>query len=484
MAIAWQRALMQSLCGSSARSAPRRVAGRAASVLRRNALAKVPDHELSPPPETWAPARRAARSVLGPLDHYLRIEATSGVVLIAATLVALVWANSPWARAYTALWDLPLTIGIGGMVFEKPLHFFINDVLMTIFFFSAGLEIRRELSTGSLADPRRAALPIAAAIGGMIVPALVFTIANRTEPAHRGWGIPMATDIAFAVGVVALLGRRIPPALRVLLLALAIIDDIGAIVVIAVFYSSGVVWTGLLVAAGGMAAILAFQTAGFRRPLLYVAPGIIVWVGLYVAHVHPTIAGVAIGLATPVRAWFGNEGFVRVAEQVLAEVRGTSSDDELLPPLRQIRIAQREAIPPVVRVQASLHHWVAYGIMPLFALANAGVTFGGGGLGAAPGTGVLLGAAVGLLLGKPLGIVAATLASVRLGLCRLPDGLGWRDVLILGVVAGVGFTMAIFIAGLAFEGAPDLLAAAKLGVLLGSGLAGATAYALGRLAKR
>jgi len=366
------------------------------------------------------------------LTRWITGETATGVALFLATILALVWANSRWAPLYEAFRE--------HRVAAKPLAFWIDDGLMTVFFFSAGLEIRREVAVGALADMRRAALPIAAAAGGMLVPALVFLALNRTGPGHRGWGIPTATDIAFAVAVVALLAKRLSPSLRVLLLALAIIDDIGAILVIAFFYSSGVAWSGVALAGLGMVAVLGFQRAGVRRPLLYVAPGAVVWVGLHLAHVHPTIAGVLLGLVTPVAL--------------------------------------------TVPLQARLQRWIAFGIMPLFALANAGVTIGDVDLRATPNARVLLGAGLGLLVGKPLGICIATFASLRLGLCRLPEGLGRRDVLLLGVVAGVGFTMAIFIAGLAFADSPGLLAAAKLGVLLGSGGAGLAGYVLGSLAKR
>ncbi|MGK3963825.1 Na+/H+ antiporter NhaA [Sorangium sp. So ce118] len=436
-------------------------------------------------PGTWAPARRLAQRVLGPLDRFLHVEAASGIVLLIASVVALAWANSPWGGAYEHLWHVPITIGAGSLVFTQSLHFWINEGLMTIFFFVVGLEIRREIHEGELSDLKRAALPVAAAAGGMIAPALLYLSLNASPVSRHGWGVPTATDIAFAVGVLALLGKRVPPALRVLLLALAIIDDIGAIIVIALFYSSGIAWTGLLIAGGGVLAVLVLQRFGVRRPVAYVAPGALLWWGMLRAGIHPTIAGVVIGLLTPVRSWFGSHGFLTAARGVVDEVgalvgREGYRADELLSPLRRIKTAQREALPPVVRLQAALHPWVAYGIMPLFAFANAGVRVDGSSLGHPASGTILLGVMLGLVAGKPLGVFLASFAMVRLGVCALPRGVGWRGIAVVGCVAGIGFTMAIFIAGLAFDD-PAKLAAAKLGVLLASAVAAVIGLLVGRL---
>lgn len=440
---------------------------------------------VSTPPDAWGPAHRAARRVLGPLERYLHVEAASGVALFLAALVALVWANSPWASSYDALWHTPVTVGLGGLVFTQTLHFWINDGLMAVFFFVVGLEIRREVHQGELADLRRAALPIGAALGGMVVPALIYTALSAGGPAQQGWGVPMATDIAFAVGVLALLGKRVPPALRVLLLALAIIDDIGAILIIALFYSDGIAGSGLLIAAAGCLGVLVFQWVGVRRTLAYVAPGAVIWVGMLVAGIHPTIAGVILGLMTPVRSWFGEKGFVAVAEEAIEDFRrhaSSSSTDpnDLIEPLRQVAQAGREALPPVIRIQARLHPWVAFGIMPLFALANAGVPLGGVHWGDGASVSVLLGVSLGLVLGKPLGVVLVSFIMVKVGLCRLPVGVHWSGIGLVGIVAGIGFTMAIFIAGLAFDD-PGLLAAAKLAVLIASGVAAAVGFGMGTL---
>ena len=433
--------------------------------------------------ETSPAAHRLARTIFRPLERFLHIEASSGILLLLAAAVALVWANSGAGGSYDHLWHTPVRVGVGGWMVERSLHYLINDALMTVFFFVVGLEIRREMHEGELADLRRATLPAAAAIGGMLAPALIF-VALGTAESRRGFGVPMATDIAFAVGVLALLGKRVPPALRVLLLSLAIIDDIGAILVIAAFYSKGIAWSGLGIAAAGIAAVIAFQRFGVRKPWAYVAPGAVVWVGIALAGVHPTIAGVILGLLTPARPWFGEQGFLSATQTAIDDFRRTAEQPghdthDLLDPLARVKEARSEALSPAVRLQTALHPWVAFGIMPLFALANAGVSVKGVSIEQGTPRTIALGALAGLVVGKPLGIVLASFLCVKLGVCRLPRGVRWSGVLVVGVVAGIGFTMAIFIAGLAFTG-PDL-AAAKLGVLAASGVAALIGLVLGRV---
>jgi NhaA family Na+:H+ antiporter len=357
----------------------------------------------------------------------------------------------------------------------------VNDGLMVVFFFVVGLEIRREIQYGELSQWRRAALPAVAALGGMVAPALVYLSLASSGSVHSGWGIPMATDIAFAVGILTLLGSRVSAALRVLLLALAVIDDLGAIMVIALFYSSGVALSGLLLAALGFATILILQRFGVRAKALYVAPALVAWAGIYAAGIHPTIAGVAVGLMTPVRAWLGPQGFLDHTRQQLEQLASfgeAPSTHRLSSALHEVAFASREAVSPAESLIETLHPWVAYCIMPLFALANAGVPLSREGLDAAS-TSVVLGVGLGLLLGKPLGVLGACWLSLRLRIATLPAGVGWRDLSVLGVVAGVGFTMSLFVAQLAFAD-PSHLAAAKLGVLSGSALAALLGLALGR----
>ena len=394
--------------------------------------------------------------VLASLAQFFRIEAVSGIVLIAAALLALLWANSPAAAAYDALWHASITLGFGGFSASPSLHFLVNEGLMTIFFLVAGLEIRRELHEGALSNVRLAALPLVAALGGVLAPALIYLGLNWHGDARQGWAVPIATDIAFAVGVLALLGRGIPAGVRVLLLAVAIIDDIVAVVVIALFYSHDLRPDGAVIGAVAIGLVLLLQRLGWRTAWVYVAPGALLWFGLLRLGVHPTLAGVVLGLLTPV---------VPLAAR---------ADDGA---------GQRAAVPPVVALEAALHPWVAYGIMPLFALANAGVALAGADLATVLAAPVTQGIAFGLLLGKPIGILLASAIVIRLGWCALPDDVGWRGLTLVALLAGIGFTMAIFIATLAFpEGAA--LASAKLAILMASGLAAALALAYGKLSFR
>jgi NhaA family Na+:H+ antiporter len=346
-----------------------------------------------------------------------------------------------------------------------------------------GLEIRREIHHGELSEWKRAALPAAAALGGMLAPAGLYLALGGGAETRSGWGVPMATDIAFAVGILTLLGKRVPPALRVLLLAVAVIDDLGAIVVIALFYSSGISLHGFFVASLGFGAIRVMQRVGIRTKLLYVVPTIVAWAGIYAAGVHPTIAGVIVGLMTPVRAWLGPDGFlhgIRPDLERLSTASGESlSAQELAGTLRHVELARREAMSPAGSLIEALHPWVAYGIMPVFALANSGVPISLGALPPAEST-VVTAVVAGLVLGKPVGVLLASWLSLRLGLGILPRGMSLRHLMILGIVAGVGFTMAIFIAQLAFTD-PGLLAAAKMGVLAASGVAAILALVAGRL---
>jgi NhaA family Na+:H+ antiporter len=437
----------------------------------------------SAPPEAWKPLRRAAQLAARPLERFLAIEAASGILLLLSAAAALIWANSAWAPAYAALWHTPVGLRLGSFAFERPLEWVVNDGLMSIFFFVVGLEIRREIHEGELSEWRRAALPAAAALGGMIAPALLYLLVAGAPATRSGWGVPMATDIAFAVGILSLLGKRVPAALRVLLLALAVIDDLGAIIVIALFYSAGIQPLGLAVAALGLLAIVVLQRLGVRAKSVYVAPALLAWAGVYAAGVHPTIAGVLVGLMTPVRAWLGTEGFVHRLQGELAGLE--PGEDATRPSLAElhvarqhIQLAQREAVSPAEDLIARLHPWVAYVIMPLFALANAGVTLPDEAPNAST-LGVVLGVALGLVAGKPLGVLLACFLALRSGLALLPLGVGTRHLVVLGLVAGIGFTMALFIAQLAFADA-HLLDAAKLGILGASLCAGVVGLGAGR----
>jgi NhaA family Na+:H+ antiporter len=396
---------------------------------------------------------RVARDVAPPqgwLTRYLHLESLSALALALAAVVALVLANSDQASAYAAWLERSVTLVLAGHAVTVSVHGFIDDGLMTLFFFTVGLEIRRELHAGELAEPRRAVLPAAAALGGMAVPALVYIALNPDPSAQRGFGIPMATDIAFAMAALALLGRRITPALRVLLLALAILDDIGGIIVIAVFYADGIVPRGLVVATIGVVLALGMRDNGVRSRWPFIVPAVVTWVGLWYAGVHPTMAGVLMGLLTPPQRGFG----LPADAPIPADARSHSE-----------------------RLQTALHPWVAFVVMPLFAFANAGVTIDA----SAADPRIVAGVGVGLVLGKPLGILAVAWLAVRLRVASLPIGVGWSGVAVVGTVAGVGFTVALFIAGLAFSD-PTALASAKLGILGGSLLAVVLGLLAGRIA--
>jgi Na+:H+ antiporter, NhaA family len=425
-------------------------------------------------------APHAAHPNLWPL-RFISVEAVSGIVLLGAAALALAWANSPWASGYRALWHLQLGFGVGRFLPASDLHFWVNDGLMTIFFLVVGLEIRREMHDGALSDLRVAALPMVAALGGVVLPALLYLLVNSAQATRRGWAIPTATDIAFAVGVLSLVAR-VPPALRLLLLTLAIIDDIAAILVIAFFYSNGVALAGLLIVVAGVLLVLLLQYFGVQAALAYVLPGTVVWFGLLRAGVHPTLTGVLLGLLTPASVVFGRA-------RARASAAGAASPAQASPAAQAPSAAQaasaaqapsavREA--PVVRVEAMLHPYVAFGIMPLFALANAGVSLAGLNLSTGAPFAIVSGVVLGLALGKPAGIVLASLAAVRLGFCALPEDVRWRHMVILGLLGGIGFTMSIFMASLAFED-PGLLGAAKFAVLAGSGLAATLGLIAGRL---
>jgi Na+:H+ antiporter, NhaA family len=421
------------------------------------------------PPEAWPRAHRAAARLISPLQRVLAIEAASGLLLLLVAVVALVWANSGWASSYEALWHTAIGGHVGSWAVERPLHFWVNDGLMTLFFFVVGLEIRREAYEGELAGIRKAALPLAAALGGMLVPAGIYAALNTGRAGAAGWGVPMATDIAFAVGVLTLLGSRVPASLRILLLALAVIDDIGAIIVIAVFYSGGIAFEGLYLAAAALAMILALRGTGVRRWVAYAAPGILLWIGLYRAGVHPTLAGVVLGLLTPVRSWYGPSRFAETTSAHLADISHSGDRHVMLTRLAAIETARREAVSPAERLQHILHPWVAFAIMPLFALANAGVPLGNADLGG-DGLYVFVGIVAGLAIGKPLGIYAASTIATAARLATRPQDTGHGGVLLVGVVGGIGFTMSLFVAQLAFPPGP-LLDTAKLAILVGSAVA-------------
>jgi NhaA family Na+:H+ antiporter len=381
------------------------------------------------------PPKRPLPLLVRPLQEFLRTETAGGALLLAATATALLWANAPFGGTYADFWGARISIDLNAVKIDEPLVSWVNDGLMTVFFFVAGLEIKREVLRGELASPRRAALPAIAALGGMIVPALIFLAFNLGREGERGWGIPMATDIAFAVGVLSLAGPRVPLSLKVFLLALAIVDDLGAIAVIAAFYTDALSLGWLAAAVGLFALTYALGRAGVRHVVIYAGIGVVAWLAMHESGVHATVAGVVLALLTPIEPLPGDD------RSVLA------------------------------RLEHALHPWASYLVVPVFAIANAGIALDGGAVRDAATSPVSAGVAAGLVLGKPLGIAAFSFAAIRLGLATLPDGVRWQQLAAAGMVAGVGFTVSIFVTGLAFTDAA-LVDDAKLGILAGSALIG------------
>jgi NhaA family Na+:H+ antiporter len=437
--------------------------------------------EIRPP---WSRSDRLVpRTVVRPLQEFLQTSTASASLLFLAVLVALAWANSPWKASYHALFETDLTIALGSLVdLDGDLHFWINDGLMALFFLVVGLEIKREVVSGELRQLRVATLPILAAVGGMAAPALLYLLIAGGGETGRGWGIPMATDIAFALGVLAIAAAYASPRLKPLLLTLAIVDDIGAILVIAIFYTGGVEAGALAAAIAIVGLIAAANAIHIRFVLLYVILGAALWYATYEAGIHPTIAGVVLGLMTPARPF---QRPAAVSEQARRTADETSDAPEPVDGDAQwwMRLAwlSREAVSPLARTEHVLLPWTSFVVLPLFALANAGVELSLDRLGSALTAPVSLGVFAGLVLGKPLGVLAGSFLAVRTGLGRLGDDVGWGDLSGMGVTAGIGFTVALFIAELAFEPGP-LLDEAKTAILAASLVAGIVGYVILRVA--
>ena len=422
---------------------------------------------------TWSETERPLpRLVVRPLQAFLETERSGAILLLLAAATALIWANSPWSATYDRILHERLTIGVGRWAISEDLQHWVNDGLMALFFYVVGLEIKREFVSGHLRDRRTAMLPVVAALGGMVVPALVYLAFNPTGAASRGWGIPMATDIAFALGVLAMVGRGLPSSLKPYLLTLAIVDDIGAILVIAVFYSEGVSWQSLSVAIALLVLIVVLQRLDVRWTAVYVFLGIAVWVATFESGVHATIAGVALGLLTPAapfqRPRAVSDEAHRVANETLDDPTSPDADAHHWLHLAAL---SREAVSPLARLEHLLHPWTSYLVLPIFALANAGVPLTGGSLTAVAGNSVTIGIVVGLVLGKIVGIVGTSRLAVTIGIATKPPDVTWQHLSGVAGLAGIGFTVSLFITGLAFV-APSLETAAKIGILVASLLAG------------
>jgi NhaA family Na+:H+ antiporter len=404
-----------------------------------------------------------------PFETFFKQEAAGGILLLICASVALIWANSGLASSYFDLWDIVVTAGAGSFEISKPLILWINDGLMAIFFFVVGLEIKREVLTGELSSPKKAGLALAGALGGMVAPALFYTFFNAGLDTADGWGIPMATDIAFALGVLALMGSRAPLALKVFLTALAIADDLGAVLVIALFYTAELSVASLLAGFGILAVLVVANRIGVTRTSVYVILGIALWVAILKSGIHATIAGVLLALTIPARRQIDAVGFKNRVTDMLSMF-------ESLPEIRQQAVHSIESAciqveTPLLRMEHAMHGWVAFFIMPVFALANAGVSLTAD-LGAAFSNPVALGIMAGLIFGKQLGVMLFAWLSVRLGLAELPERISWSQIYGVSILTGIGFTMSLFIANLAFYGDYEILANAKMGILAASLITG------------
>jgi NhaA family Na+:H+ antiporter len=426
-----------------------------------------------------APWEKSFRRVLTPLEEFIHRQTTSGVLLMMCAVIALVVANSPWHEQYEHFLHTEIGINLGNNGFSLSIHHWINEALMAMFFFVMGLELKRELLVGELSSPKQALLPIMAAIGGMVVPAACYFVFNQSGSGVNGWGIPMATDIAFAVGALSLLGSRIPKSLITFLIALAIVDDLGAVAVIAVFYTESIDLTALSYAAVCTGILVALNLGGIRRPLPYAAVGILLWAAMLASGIHATIAGVLVAFVIPIRPKFLAGQFVdRVKESALSMEQTVAENPDIIHNNRfralvtalgdGVHLAQA----PAQRLEHSLHLPVAYLVIPIFALANAGIPVDFAAFAEYLKHPITLGVLAGLVIGKPLGIAGFTWLTVKMGWADLPEGLTMAHILGVGLLGGIGFTMSIFIADLGFAGMPLDLLMAKTGILLASAIAG------------
>jgi len=421
------------------------------------------------------------RALVLPIQEFIHIQGISSVLLLGAAITALVWANSPWRESYHHVWELELTLSR----LQLPVHAWINDALMAIFFFLVGMEIKHEIVHGELSDPRKAALPIVGALGGMVVPALIFVAVNLGGPGQRGWGVPMATDIAFSLGVLGMV-KGIPSELKVFLLTLAIADDIGAIIVIAFFYTEKLHVQALFIGLFVLLVMFGLRRIGISRTIVYVVLGVVFWIAIQRSGVHATIAGVILGFMIPTSPRLSLHQFEEIGADMIHRFRAARAEGDMATANRLLGSFEQLVNATEAdseRLTRKLNDWVSFLVLPLFALSNAGVTFSGGYMKELLASRIAWGVLLGLLIGKPLGIVSFCRFAVRMGLARLPSGVTWLQMTAVGMLAGIGFTVAIFISSLAFVD-PRHLMEAKTAVLEASLIAGlAGFFALRREAK-
>lgn len=435
------------------------------------------------PEQRYAPLEKVFNKIVSPFEEFIHRETTSGFILMICAIVALIVANSPLSGAYMHLLHTEVGFNFGDIELKKTLHHWINDGLMALFFFVVGLEIKREILVGELSDPRQASLPIIAAIGGMVIPALVYYLISAGTEGANGWGIPMATDIAFAVGVMVLLGTRVPKTLLTFLVALAIVDDLGAVMVIALFYTENINVNALIFAGVFLAILVAFNRAGIRTPLPYFIVGLLLWLAMLKSGVHATLAGVLTALTIPASIKYEPQSFSNYVRTLMDKFdRGHKPGESIMKNEDQRSILQTlengvhmmEA--PLQRLEHSMHMPVAFIVIPIFALANAGIPIDFSAIGESLAHPVALGVMGGLILGKVLGIAGFSYIAIKLGFGSLPAGTTFTQIIGVSFLGGIGFTMSIFIAELAFAQQPELLLMAKTGVLFASILAGVIGY--------
>lgn len=424
-------------------------------------------------------AVKAVKKIISPIENFLNMESSSGIILMIVAVIAMILANSPLHDIYHSIIHLELGVKLGAIEISHSLQHWVNDGLMVIFFFVVGLEIKRELVQGELSSPSKAALPMFAALGGMVAPALFYFAFNTSGPASPGWGIPMATDIAFAVGILTLFSKRVPFTLKIFLLALAIVDDLGAILVIAFFYTEQIHQVALGMAAVGIAVITIMKYSGVRQIAMYSVVGFLVWIAILKSGVHATISGVIIGLLTPVAALFPKKElphkFRNLANDIAQSIEGHKDDKELshdtVEKINDLQMVAVESSSPLDRLIHLLHPFVSFVIMPVFAFVNAGVHIENISLESFLSNNISLGIILGLVLGKPIGVMLFSYIAIKLNLAKLPKGVSWTHMLAVGFLAGIGFTMALFISNLALKG-PGMEMFSKLGILTASIIAG------------
>ena len=413
--------------------------------------------------------------IIAPVNRFIDLEYTSGIVLLISVVVAILWANSS-PTSYHHLWEIKLTAGFGKSILSQPLHIWINDGLMAIFFFVIGLELKREFMDGELSSFRKASLPMGAALGGMIVPALIYLLINYGSPSDRGWGIPMATDIAFALALLSMAGKHIPTSIKVFLSALAVADDLGAVLVIAFFYTASVNLTSLGIAGLFFLALIIGNKLGIRNSAFYLIIGICVWLGFLFSGVHATIAGVLVAFTIPAATRINEEVYSsnlkKLTQEFEQEIPGNST---LTTPaqhqtIQHVKNLSMAAETPLQKIEHGLHPWVAFVIMPLFALSNAGIIIEPDFFSSIINP-VSIGVTLGLVFGKFIGIMFFTWLMIKIGIGSLPEGSNWRHIIGVALLGGIGFTMSLFISGLAFKN-QEFVDQAKYGILIASILAG------------